>query len=62
MIFQTMNSVRTNNPSLKHLRFTLLVCKGIGIGKFEFVAKTQFLFNKVLFGFITNAFVISVSK
>ena len=45
MIFQTMNSVETNNPSLKYLRFTLLSCKDIGIGKFEFVAKTQFLLN-----------------
>ena len=43
LIFQTMNSVRTNNVSLKYLKFTLLGCKDNGIGKFEFVAKTQFL-------------------
>ena len=42
-MFQTMNSVRTNNPSLKYLRFTLLCCKDIEIGKFKFVTKTQFL-------------------
>ena len=38
-----MNSVRTNNPILNYLRFTLLGCKDNGIGKFEFVAKTQLL-------------------
>ena len=35
--FQTISSVRSNN--------TPSGCKGIGIGKFEFVAKTQFLCN-----------------
>ena len=45
LIFQNMNSVRTNNPSLKYLRFRLLGCKDIGIGKFEFVAKYQFLYS-----------------
>ena len=39
-------SDRTNNPSLKYLRFTLLGCKDTGIGKFEFDAKTQFLCRK----------------
>ena len=40
-----MNSVRSNNVSLKYQRPTLSGCKDIGIGKFEFVAKTQFLFG-----------------
>ena len=38
-----MNSVRSNNLSLKYQMFTLSGCKAIGIIKFEFVAKTQFL-------------------
>ena len=42
-IFQTMNSVRSNNLSLKYQSFTTVGCKDIGIRKFEFVAKTQFL-------------------
>ena len=35
-----MNSVRSNNPSLKYKRFTLSGCKDIRIGKFEFVTET----------------------
>ena len=42
-IFQTMNSVRSNNISLKYQRFATLGYKDIGIIKSEFVAKTQFL-------------------
>ena len=42
-IFQTMNSVRSNNISLKYQSFTTLDSKDIGIIKSEFVAKTQFL-------------------
>ena len=38
-----MNSVRLNNLSLKNQRFTPSGWKTIGIRKFEFVAKTQFL-------------------
>ena len=46
-IFQTMNSVRSNNLSLKYQRFTPWVI--IGIKKIEFVANTQFLkLTKVL--------------
>ena len=45
LIFQTMNSVRPNNPSLKYQGFTSSDCKDIGIRKFEFVTKTQFLSN-----------------
>ena len=40
-----MNSVRSNNVNLKYQRpITLFGCKDIGIRKFEFVAKTQFLY------------------
>ena len=38
-----MNSVRSNNISLKYQRFATLDSKDIGIRKSEFVAKTQFL-------------------
>ena len=43
-IFQTISSVRTNNLSLKCQWCTLFGCKDIGIGIFDFVAKTQFLY------------------
>ena len=42
-VIDTMNSVRSNNVSLKYQRPTPSGCKDIGIRKFEFVAKTQFL-------------------
>jgi len=42
-IFQTMNSVQSNILSLKYLMFTSSGCKDMGIIKFEFVAKTQFI-------------------
>ena len=42
-IFQTMNSVRSDNLSLKYQRFILSGCQDIGVRKFEFVAKTHFL-------------------
>ena len=45
-IFQTLNSVRSNNVSLKYQRPTPSGCKDIGIRIFEFVAKTQFLYTK----------------
>ena len=38
-----MNSVRSDNLSLKYQSFTTLGCKDVGVRKFEFVAKTQFL-------------------
>ena len=38
-----MNSVISNNLSLKYQKCTLLGCKDIEIRKFEFVTKTQFL-------------------
>ena len=44
-VFQTMNSDRSSNPSLKYHRFTTSGCKDIGIGKFECVTKTHFLYT-----------------
>ena len=41
--FQTINSVRSINLSLKYQRFTPSDSKDIGIRKFELVANTQFL-------------------
>jgi len=43
LIFQTINSARAYNLSLKYLRCTPSGSIDIGIGKFEFVAKTQIL-------------------
>ena len=43
LIFQTLNSVRSKNPSLKYKRCTSSGSKNIGIWKFKFVAKDQFL-------------------
>ena len=40
-----MNSVRLNNLRLKYQSFTAAGCKDIGIGKFVFVVKTQFLYE-----------------
>ena len=39
-----MDFVRSNDLSWKYQRFTSSGCKDIGIRKFEFVAKTQFLY------------------
>ena len=47
-IFQTVNSVRSNNLSLKYQRFKPSDCEHIEIRKFELVAKTQFLCFKAL--------------
>jgi len=44
LMFQTMNSVRLNSLSLKYHWFTPSGFKDIRIRKFEFVAKTQFLY------------------
>ena len=38
-----MNSIRSNNVSLKYQRFATLESKDIGIMNSKFVAKTQFL-------------------
>ena len=43
LIFQTMNSVRWKNLSLKYQRITPSGGKNIGIRKSELVTKTQFL-------------------
>ena len=42
-----MNSVRPIKLSLKYHRFISSGLKVIGIGKFEFVTKTQFLYTKI---------------
>ena len=39
LIFQTINSVRTNSLSLKYQRFTTVGCLDVGVRKYEFVAK-----------------------
>ena len=41
-----MNSVRSNSLSLKYQGFPPLGCQDIRIRKFEFVAKTRFLYNR----------------
>ena len=51
MIFQTIIwSNRTH--SLKYQRYTALESKDIGIRKSEFVIKTQFLYENLLFKFL----------
>ena len=40
-----MISVRLNYLSLKYQRFTTNCCNDIGIRKFDFVARTQFLWD-----------------
>ena len=42
-----MNSDRSNNLSLKYQRLETSGCKNIGVRKFEFVAKTQFLYGDI---------------
>ena len=42
---KTKNYVRSNNLSLKYHRFKSSSCKDIGIWKFKFVAKNQFLYR-----------------
>ncbi len=48
-IFQTMNSVRSNDISLKYKRFTTLDSKDKGIIKSEFVTQFLFSFPKYLY-------------
>ena len=45
LIFQTMNFVRSNTTCLKYLRLTPSGCMDMGIGKSQFVAKTQHLYK-----------------
>ena len=54
LMFQTMNSVRSNSLSLKYHRCTTSGCKNIGIRKFEFVAKTQFLLVSKALNMVSN--------
>ena len=48
-VVETMNSVRSNNISLKYQRFTTLGSKEIGIINSEFVTTTQFLYKKIIY-------------
>ena len=48
LIFQTMNSVKPKNLSLKYQRFASSDCKDIGIRQFEFVTKPQFLYRLLI--------------
>ena len=48
LIFQTMNSVRLSSQSLIPLKLTPSVWEYIRVWKFEFAAKTQFLWKKWL--------------
>ena len=52
-----MNSVRSNNLSLKYQSFTPSGCKDIGRRKFEFVAKTQILYTYTFF--VTTVCIVS---
>ena len=45
MIFQSMNYDKSISLNLKYQRFTITGCTEIGIRKFEFGAKTQFLWR-----------------
>ena len=56
-----MNSVKLNNLSFKYLRFTQSGCKGIGIRKFDFMAKNQFLFT-IRFALFLNKMIKSTEK
>ncbi len=49
LTFQTMTSVRSNYISLKYLICTKLGSKDIRIINSEFVAKTQFLYTKIIY-------------
>ena len=57
LIFQTTNSARWNNLSLKYQRFSPLDCKNKGIRKSEFVAKNQFLYLWFLKRIKENVFI-----
>ena len=45
-----MNSVRSNNLSLKYERFITSGLKDIVVKIYEFVTKTQFLQESIVFG------------
>ena len=48
-VFQTINSLRLNNLSLKYQMFMPSGCKDIQIKKFEFVTKTEFFYKQKTF-------------
>ena len=50
-----MNSVRSNNLSLKYRRFKPSDCEDIEIRKFELVAKIQFLYKLSLFNSVLES-------
>ena len=47
MIFQTMNSSRPNNLSLKYHCYLPSHWEDIGIRQFEFLTKTQFILGYI---------------
>ena len=51
VIFQTINSVRSNSLGLKYKSFTPSGCKDKGIINIEFVAKTQILFRSLILNY-----------
>ena len=57
-----MNSVISNNLSLKYQKCTLLGCKDIVIRKFEFVPKTQFLCSQISKNSSNIVFSIKIPK
>ena len=48
LIFRTINSGRSNSPSLKYQRITPSGCKDIGVRKCNLLQKTQFLWLKYI--------------
>ena len=52
-----MNTVRSNNLSLKYQRFSSSGWNDIGIRKFDFVAKSQFLCNLLILKIDINKYV-----
>ena len=53
LIVQTVNSVKSNNLSLKYHRLQISGCKDIGVYIFEIEAKTQFLWGKSINEFMS---------
>ena len=57
-----MNSVRSDNLSLKYQRFILSGCKDIGIRKLEYGAKAQFPLSgdiRSIIGFLKKSFFLT---
>ena len=53
-----MNAIRSNNVSLKYQWFTSSACKDIGFTKTEFVAKTQFLYIKIICRVFSSVYLV----